>query len=80
MDSDGRYSYTTRKGNNMNTTKTVKAWHGETEVTREEFVKQWVETTYQYGKLFLAHTDEPNKLIDFQKTIADLAGKEWDSL
>jgi hypothetical protein len=63
----------------MNTTKTFKAWFGDKEVTREEFVREWVETTYQYGHLFLANSDAPEKLVAFQNTIAELAGMEWDN-
>jgi hypothetical protein len=62
-------------------TKAFANWTGkDRHLTRDEFVKEWLETTYQYSKLFLIHSEESSKLVNFQKTLADLAGQEWDSI
>ena len=53
-------------------------WNGEVELTRDEYIKEWLETTHQYSYMFYKNA-RPQALLTFQLMLSDLAGKEWDS-
>ena len=61
----------------MNTTKTFTAWHGDRQLTRNEYITEWLDTTIQFGTLFGA---DPlvGKYLDFRGAVAELAGAKWD--
>ena len=58
-------------------TKSFDSFFGVKQVSREDFIKQWVETTKQYTSLFYSNGDG-DKLLDFQFKLQELAGKAWD--
>ena len=58
-------------------TKTFDAWHGDVELTRDEFINRWVSTINQMDYMFSKY-DMSADLLDFKLKVADIAGKEWD--
>lgn len=61
----------------MNTTKTFTAWNGDRQLTRDEYIKEWLEVTIQFGTLF---GGDPlvGKYLDFRDAVAERAGDKWD--
>jgi hypothetical protein len=57
--------------------KTFDAWHGEEELSRQQYIDRWVSTTYQLAYMFGKY-DKSADLIDFQIKVMDLAAAEWD--
>jgi len=63
----------------MNTTKTFKAWNGDRELTREQYIAEWLDTTTQLGALFGGDTlGAIAKYLDFRDAVAEQAGIKWD--
>lgn len=61
------------------TTKAFANWTGkDRHLTRDEYIKEWLDTTIQYGTLF---GGEPllGKWLDFRDAVTELAGKKWDN-
>ena len=60
-------------------TKTFKAWNGDRELTREQYVQEWLDATIQFGTLFDGGTmKEFNKYLELRDAIAEKAGNKWD--
>jgi hypothetical protein len=58
-------------------TKTFDSFFGTKEVTRDAFIRQWLDTTYQYSQLF--YDSNGDDLFKFQAVLGELAGKAWDN-
>jgi hypothetical protein len=58
-------------------TKTFTAWTGDRELTREEYIQEWLDATIQFGTLF-GGDDLVGKYLDFRGAIIEVAGKKWD--
>ena len=58
-------------------TKTFDSFFGTKEVSRKEFIEQWLKTTHQYTQMFYG-ADKGGTLMDFQFVLQELAGKAWD--
>ncbi len=58
-------------------TKTFDAWHGEVQLTRDEFIDRWIATTEQMSYMFYKY-EMAADLLEFKLKLADIAGKEWD--
>ena len=50
---------------------------GQMDLTKDAFVKYWLETTYQYSAMFYK-VDKSKELISFQCDLEDAAAKMWD--
>ena len=61
----------------MKTTKTFASWIGDKELTRNEYIKEWLDSTVQVGALFGA-THSVGKYFEFRDLVAELAGQQWD--
>ena len=59
-------------------TKTFDGFFGPKEVSRKEFIDQWLKTTHQYTQMFFS-ADEGTKLMAFQGELIEVAGKAWDN-
>lgn len=58
-------------------TKTFDGFFGPKQVTKDEFIKQWLDTTHQYSSLFY-RLGKGDELISFQCDLEDAAAKAWD--
>jgi hypothetical protein len=59
-------------------TKTFDSFFGTKEVTKDEFIREWLGTTHQYSQLFYG-AENGKALIDFQLELEELAAKAWDN-
>ena len=59
-------------------TKTFDSFFGTKEVTKDAFIRQWLDTTHQYSQLFYG-AENGKALIDFQLELEELAAKAWDN-
>lgn len=50
----------------------------EIQLTREQFIKRWIEPTHQFACIIGAEGSLA-KLNEFQEEIMRLAGKKWDN-
>jgi hypothetical protein len=50
---------------------------GSKELSREEYIEYWLETTYHYTTLFYK-ADRGAELFDFRCALEEIAGKYWD--
>lgn len=62
----------------MNTTKTFKAWNGDRELTREQYIAEWTQPVLEQHCYLFAQFGAPSKLQAFLDEVAELAGKSWD--
>lgn len=63
----------------MSDTKTFKNSFGrDVQLTRDEYINQWVETTHQYAYI-IGSEGSLDKLNEFQNELIRLAGKKWDN-
>ncbi len=62
---------------NTTKTKTFEAWHGDEELTRQQYIDRWVSTTRQLAYMFGKY-DMSADLLEFQFKLTEIAGKEWD--
>jgi hypothetical protein len=60
----------------MKTTKTFSSWIGDKELTREEYIKMWMEETIKFGALF--EGKGVFKFFDIRDAVAEQAGIKWD--
>lgn len=58
-------------------TKTFDGFFGPKEVSRKEFINQWIGTTGQYASLFYPE-EMGEELLKFQQALEKVAGKAWD--
>lgn len=72
-------NHTNTKGNKM-ITKTFTAWNGDKELTREQYIQEWLDSTIAVGGLFDGKMGDvtSQQYFAFRDTVADLAGKKWD--
>jgi len=63
----------------MSITKTVYDYFGPKQITRAEFIKQWVDHFQQFYHLG-ENVDQLNQLAAMQTRITELAGRKWDDL
>ena len=61
----------------MNTTKTFTAWNGDKELTREQYIAEWLEATIQFGTLF-GEKEGIYKYFALRDLVAEQAGAKWD--
>jgi len=61
----------------MNTTKTFTTWNGTKELTREQYIAEWLDPTTQFGTLFGGNA-LVGKYLEFRGAVAELAGIKWD--
>jgi hypothetical protein len=60
-------------------TKTFKAWNGDRELTREQYIQEWLDATIQFGALFDGKDmQEFNKFFELRNAIEQQAGNKWD--
>ena len=60
-------------------TKAFANWTGkDRHLTRDEYIKEWLDTTIQYGTLFGGDITV-GKYLDFRDAVEELAGKKWDN-
>ena len=62
------------------TTKTFTSWNGDRELTREQYVQEWIDQTIQVGALFDGKMGDSTvqQYFAFRDLVSDLAGKKWD--
>lgn len=61
----------------MKTTKTFTSWIGDKELTRDEYIKEWLDSTIQVGALF-GGKHSVAKYFEFRDLVAEVAGQQWD--
>jgi hypothetical protein len=49
----------------------------EVQLTREQFIDRWLDSTIQFGTLF-GGDPSVGKYLEFRGAVAELAGKSWD--
>lgn len=61
-------------------TKTFTSWIGDKELTRDEYIKVWLDSTIQVGALFDGKMGDATsqQYFAFRDLVSDLAGKKWD--
>lgn len=62
----------------MSKTKTFSNGWGSKDLTRDEYIKHWLEATHQFTTIFYG-IDEGITLISFQGDLVEAAGKYWDN-
>jgi hypothetical protein len=60
-------------------TKTLRTWFGDKQVTRDEFIKEWLEETMKFSALFGADPTL-SAYLEFRDAVAEQAGKKWDAI
>ena len=58
-------------------TKTFKAWNGDKQLTREQYIAEWTEQTNPLWTLF-AQYGSFQELQNFVNTVEENAGQAWD--
>jgi hypothetical protein len=63
------------------TTKTFTSWNGDKELTREQYIQEWLDTTIQAGALFDGKMgdDTVQQYFAFRDLVAKQAGIKWDN-
>lgn len=62
-------------------TKTFKnvVWGTEKELTRDEYIQEWLDATIQFGTLFGGDPVTAKKFWDMRDTVGEQAGINWDN-
>lgn len=64
----------------MKTTKTFSSWIGDKDLTRDEYIREFLDTTIQVGALFDSKGyDTVQKYFAFRDLVSELAGQKWDN-
>lgn len=61
----------------MKTTKTFSSWIGDKDLTRDEYIQEWLDSTIQVGALF-GGLHSVSKYFEFRDIVAEHAGIKWD--
>lgn len=64
----------------MKTTKTFSSWIGDKDLTRDEYIREFLDTTIQVGALFDGKMGDATvqKYFAFRDLVSELAGQKWD--
>jgi hypothetical protein len=64
----------------MTTAKTFTAWNGDRELTREQYIREWLDTTIQVGALFDGKMGDvkSQQYFAFRDLVSAYAGAKWD--
>lgn len=60
-------------------TKTFTSWNGDRELTREEYVQEWLDATIQFGTLFGGDIKTAKHFWDLRDLVSAQAGAKWDN-
>jgi hypothetical protein len=58
-------------------TKPFESFFGTKEVTKDDYVRRWLESTHQYASLFYG-INQGQDLIEFQSALIKAAETAWD--